>query len=397
MRAFAFAWRSLARQPARTVLALLGIAAVGALLFDMLLLSRGLVVSFSELLEETGFDVRVTATDSMPVTGPMILDAAAAARALEGLPEVEQASPLRVARAEARVEGGEPIELTLMGLGSNSRDLWTVVAGAPLPSETGWVVINDRLARELAVAPGDTLSLWDAGAPGSVATPAIDLRVAGIAEFAFDTRLERTAAVRLSDLSAVCALERAVAADVLLVASAAGSGPEQTVEAIRRLRPDLHAFSNVQLVNRFRAHDFSYFRQISVVLTTVTLSFAFLLITSLLTVSVNQRFAEVAALRAIGFSRARVVADLFCQSVLLVGGGGLVAIPLGAALAVWLDGILKSMAHIPVNLHFFVFQPRALVLHVALLGLVGMLAALYPIYLAARLPIAATLRNEVVS
>ena len=397
MRAFAFAWRSLARQPARTVLALLGIAAVGALLFDMLLLSRGLVVSFSDLLEETGFDVRVMATDAMPMTGPMILDASTIATALARLPEVEHATPFRVARAEVRRDTGDPVELALMGVGSHSRKLWTVVAGDPRPPQAGWIVINDNLARELAVAPGDGLALWGACAPDSTATPAIDLVVASIAEFTFDTRSDRTAAVQLDDLFAVCALERPDSADMLLVASAPGSGSERAVDAIRRFRPDLHAFSNLQLVNRFRTHDFSYFRQISFVLTTVTLSFAFLLITSLLTVSVNQRFAEVAALRAIGFSRGRIVADLFYQSVLLVGGGGLLAVPLGAATAVWLDGILKDMAHIPLNLHFFVFQPRALVLHAALLGLVGLLAALYPIYLAARLPIAATLRNEVVS
>ena len=41
MNALGFAWRSLVRQPARAALGILGVAAVGALLFDMLLLSRG--------------------------------------------------------------------------------------------------------------------------------------------------------------------------------------------------------------------------------------------------------------------------------------------------------------------------------------------------------------------
>ena len=54
--------------------------------------------------------------------------------------------------------------------------------------------------------------------------------------------------------------------------------------------------------------EFTYFRQISAVLATVTLFFGFLLITVLLTVSVNQRLGEIAALRALGFSRWRVVA-----------------------------------------------------------------------------------------
>jgi putative ABC transport system permease protein len=141
--------------------------------------------------------------------------------------------------------------------------------------------------------------------------------------------------------------------------------------------------------------NFSYFRQISTVLTTVTLSFALLLITVLLTVSVNQRLGEIAALRALGFSQRRVVADVFCESALIVGWGGLLSLPLGALLAAWLDRILKNIPGIPADLHFFVFQERALALHLALLVVTAVAAALYPMRIVARLPIASTLRDEV--
>ena len=57
MRALAFAWRSLLRRRGRSALGILGIAAAGALMFDMLLLSRGLLVSVRELLDAFGFDV----------------------------------------------------------------------------------------------------------------------------------------------------------------------------------------------------------------------------------------------------------------------------------------------------------------------------------------------------
>ena len=54
MRALAFAWRSLLRRRGRSALGILGIAAAGALMFDMLLLSRGLLVSVRELLDRSG-------------------------------------------------------------------------------------------------------------------------------------------------------------------------------------------------------------------------------------------------------------------------------------------------------------------------------------------------------
>jgi ABC-type antimicrobial peptide transport system permease subunit len=131
-------------------------------------------------------------------------------------------------------------------------------------------------------------------------------------------------------------------------------------------------------------------------LTTVTLTFAVLLITVLLTVSINQRLGEIAALRALGFSRWRVVADVFCESVLIVGGGGLLSLPLGASLAVGLDHILKRIPGIPADVHFFVYQGGALQVHLLLLAATAVVAALYPIRIVATLPIAATLRDEVV-
>jgi ABC-type lipoprotein release transport system permease subunit len=75
----------------------------------------------------------------------------------------------------------------------------------------------------------------------------------------------------------------------------------------------------------------------------------------------------------------------------------LLALPVGAAVAVWLDRILKDMPGIPEEVHFFAFEPRALLLHAALIGATAALGALYPMWLAARLPIAATLRREVVT
>ena len=159
------------------------------------------------------------------------------------------------------------------------------------------------------------------------------------------------------------------------------------------MRPDLHAVTNGEIVARLQQAEFSYFRQISAVLVTVTLSFAFLLITVLLTVSVNQRLGEIAALRALGFSQRRVVADVICESALICGLGGALALPLGLVLARGLDRILKAMPGVPSELHFFVFEARWPA-H-ALLAVTASRGA-HP-RIVARLPIAATLRKEVVS
>jgi putative ABC transport system permease protein len=249
----------------------------------------------------------------------------------------------------------------------------------------------------LALVPGSKLRLTGTCGSAASAAPQVELTVQGIVVFPFDASSELTAMTTLSAYLRACGGEEPDAADLLLVASRPGAGADAAVAAIKRTRPDLHVFSNEALLDRFQRTDFSYFRQISFVLSSITLFFAFLLVTTLLTVSVNQRFGELAVLRALGVRRTRIVASLLIESGLLVGVGGAIALPSGGLMALWLDRILRQMPDLPERLHFFVLEPRAVVLHVALIALTAVLAALYPAYLAARLPIAATLRREVVS
>ena len=54
------------------------------------------------------------------------------------------------------------------------------------------------------------------------------------------------------------------------------------------------------------------------------------------------------------------------------------------------------MPGIPAALHFFVFEPQALAVHVALLVATAIVAAIYPMRIVSSLPIAATLRDEVI-
>ena len=111
----------------------------------------------------------------------------------------------------------------------------------------------------------------------------------------------------------------------------------------------------------------------------------------------NQRLSEVAGLRALGVRRRRIAAALLWESAWLVGGGGLMALPLGWLLAMRLDHLLKQMPGLPEHLHFFVMEPRAVLLHVALFAAAGIGASVYPIWVATRLPIAATLRRDAIS
>jgi putative ABC transport system permease protein len=395
MNAMGFAWRSLVRQPARASLGVLGVAAVGALLFDMLLLSQGLVISMRGLLERTGFDLRVTATDSLPGQGPLIPNALAHAQAIAKLPTVRSAIALRF--ANATILDGRPrgFYTSFQGVAGTAQYPWTILRGRDIGTGAD-LVINENTATRLQLEPGARVVLRASCTGEEQALPPAPFTVAGVAQFPFDTPNGATLATSLDRLAEACGGNETGEADVIMVASQEGAGPVAAVADVAKLVPELRVLSNAEAVNRFERGGFTYFRQISTVLTTVTLSFAVLLITVLLTVSINQRLGEIAALRALGFSRWRVVADVLCESVLIVGGGGLISLPLGGLLAAGLDTILKRIPGIPADVHFFVFQASALQVHLLLLAATAVIAALYPIRIVARLPIAATLRDEVV-
>jgi putative ABC transport system permease protein len=401
MKALAFAARSLVRQPARALLGMLGVAAVGALLFDMLLLSQGMIVSMRDLLDRTGFDVRVTATADLPRSAPRMEQAAEAVDAIRRLPGVR--TVLAVRFADVTVEHGqETLTGSFQGVIGPGHP-WTVLNGHDIsgagPASSAppgdAVVINRVLASALGISPGGSIVARASCGTSLDVTPPVRLHVAGIASFPFELSGERTIGASMETLEAACGANVRDEADLILASS--NGNPDDLAGAIGMVRPELLAATNAQMLGRIEQGGFTYFRQISTVLTTVTVAFALLLICVLLTVSVNQRLGEIAALRALGFSRRRVIADVLSESILIVGIGGTVSLPAGLGLAVWLDRILKHMPNLPADLHFFVFEPSALLVHIALLAVTAVAAALYPMHIVARLPIAATLRNEVIS
>ena len=165
MKALAFAWRSLVRQPARAALGILGVAAVGALLFDMLLLSDGLVASMRELLERTGFDIRVTATGELPRGGRRIAGLEPSPRRSRSCRRWSGAGhPLRRrgagaaagTRGRARGRRPAPNRLGLEAVGGDGPQPWTVLRGRDATA-LNEVVVNQALATDLGVKIGDRL------------------------------------------------------------------------------------------------------------------------------------------------------------------------------------------------------------------------------------------------
>jgi len=401
MTAFALAWRTARRYRARAVLAVVGVAVIGALNFDMLLLSHGLMLSFADLINSTGYDIRIAGGTGLALSRTPLDNSTALMNEIAALPQVEAVAAMRTADAViGKGRGAQQAEL----IGSSDAGglgIWKPVSGADLSAPPNGAVAPAVISRPLSdllhLTPGAVFTLRARIGDSLSAMPAVSLRVAGVAEFPFESQQAAIVATTMEGFRAAHGGVLNDQATFMFARSRRSAGPDAAAAAINRLRPDVHAFSNEQVIANFGRNAFTYFRQISIVLSTTTGVFSFLLVATLLTVSVNQRLGEVAALRALGIARRRIAATLLWESALLVGIGGLFALPLGELLALVLDRILRGMPGLPSGLHFFVFEPRSLALHAAVLAATALVAAMYPVWLAVKLPIAQTLRQEVVS
>ncbi len=401
MTPLALAWRTARRYRARAVLAIVGVAVIGALNFDMLMLSRGLVLSFADLLNGTQYNIRISGNTGFPLSRAPIEHAGTLMNDIRKLPEIASVAIMRTASASLVEPNWRPQTIELIGSSDPAGlGVWQRVAGSNVEasrSGSHTCVVSTSVADRFHVAVGSVVHVRVGIAGSMSALPAIPLRVAGIGKFPFEPAESLIVATSMEGYAQAHGGTVNDDAEFMFAESRPDVRADVAVEAIDKMRPDIRAFSNEQLVDTFARNAFTYFRQISVVLSTTTAVFSFLLVATLLTVSVNQRLGEVAALRAVGIRRRHIAAALLWESVLLVGVGGALAVPLGVLLATMLDGILRRMPGLPAGLHFFAFEPRSLLLHACVLTATATVASAYPVWLAVKLPIAETLRQEVVS
>jgi putative ABC transport system permease protein len=180
---------------------------------------------------------------------------------------------------------------------------------------------------------------------------------------------------------------------LLMVKARTDAAVPAVVERLRRDVPGAEVSGVAELVRHFHER-MVYFRQLATILGTVSLLVTVLLIGTLLTITVNERLGEIATLRAIGVSRASIVKEVLVEGTALTVLGTALGMALGIVTAEYLDRILTSFPGLPATFSFFVPRAPAIATAVLVTLATGALAGLYPAWLAARAPIAGTLRAE---
>jgi putative ABC transport system permease protein len=383
--------RSLFHRRGRAALALAGIAVSAALLLDMTMMATGLTRSFEELIGARGYTLRVAPRGTLPFDSEAgIRDAAAVARAIGATPGVRTVAPVLGARLY-RVEGDSLAEpLFTSGLVPDAQFLYDLVNGRdPGPGE---VVLSRPLAEHLGLAPGDTLRVAaeldvTLGRPRS----ATSFGVSGVGDFLYDSAGQRSIAIRLEEAQRLTGRDDEVS--LFAIATAEGADDGSVANAIQATLPQVSVYSTMEMMAEMNRR-LLYFRQLSTILGTVALVVTALLISTIVTIGVRERFGEIATLRAIGVRRERILASICAEGLTLAVLGSALALPLAIVVARWLDRILLAFPGIPANVSFFVWDPPRVALALGLVVLTGAAAGLLPAASALRAPLGRALREE---
>ena len=386
---------SLRRHASRTALAMLGVAVSAAMLLDMVMLATGMRESFASLLGRNGFTIRVSPRGTLPFDSEAtIARAAEAASAMQRVAGVTAVAP--VLGATIHVLGaGEPVTSFALGIDPAVQGDYEMLAGSePLAADA--LVASDALLRATGKTIGDTLDVT-VGFDPQLRTYTVRRRlvISGRARFQYLSEEDRAVAMRLATVQAMGGRDRADRASLFMVRTAPGVDVEQARAAIERVLPRVTALSTAGAVAEAE-NRLSYFRQLAFILGAVSLVVGFLLVTTIVTVSVNERIGEIAVMRAIGVSRAHIVQQIVIEGVGLSLTGAAVGLMLGLVTARYLNSILAAFPGLPDAIDFFLFQPSAAFRALGLLVASGIAAGVYPSWRAASLPISTTLREEAV-
>ncbi|MFL5580295.1 MAG: ABC transporter permease [Gemmatimonadaceae bacterium] len=391
---------SLVRHRARTLLAVLGVAVSAAMLLDMVMLATGMRESFRGLLTARGFQLRLAPRGTLPFDSEATVAGAGEVVAmLRARGDDAAVSPVLGASVHdtpAARPDAPPVAAFALGVNAAVQGDYEHLGGGDAMAPDR-LVANDELLRKAGVRVGDTLDVA-AGYDPQLRTFAGRRRlvVAGRARFIYLSAGQAAVALPLATLQGMTGARREDRVSLFMVRLRDGADVERARVEVARAVPRVSAISTAEAVRQVDER-LSYFRQLAFILGAVSLVVGFLLVTTIVTISVNERAGEIAVMRAIGVSRARVVQQIVLEGVAISLVGSALGLLLGLATARYLEGILASFPGLPAALEFFLFQPRSAYTALGLLVVSGVLAGVYPSWRAASLPLATTLRREAIA
>ena len=277
-----------------------------------------------------------------------------------------------------------------------------LIAGRPVTDGSKEIAIGDRLARTLAVAPGDELVVLTQAADGSLGNDVFTLT--GVFRTGADAVDGGLAVTGLDDLQDLLVLERARIHEIAI----RGGDPTAAPGLARRLRravdsPGVEIAAWTVLAPQIAAYvsmSDGWLR----IMYLVVLSLAAIAILNTMLMAVFERFREFGVLAAIGMRPVQIVLLVGAEVAALAAVSLAAAAALGAPLLRWLihSGIDLRRLTAGFTLSGVAISPilrgawagREFAVSAALLVAFALLSGLYPAMRAARVDPAALTRGE---
>jgi putative ABC transport system permease protein len=366
------------------------------MLLDMVMLATGMRESFRQLLLVRGFDIRLAPKGTLPFdTDATIPGVSMITSVLRTNPDVRQISPVLGGSIHIAV-GGRDVSAAVLGIDPTVQGDYELMSGRDVASSDA-IVVNDFLLRQLGVSLGDTLTVATGFDPQTRAYAGQrKLVLTGIVRFIYGAAEQSSAAVLKETLEAMGGEARRDRASLFMIKVRDGANPDSVRSWIEAHVPNVTAISVATAIAQVDQR-LSYFRQLAFILGAVSLFVGFLLVTTLVTVSVNERAGEIAVMRAIGVSRVHVVQQVVLEGIVISLAGAAIGLALGLVTARYLNSILSAFPGLPMAIDFFLFQAKAGWSALGLLVASGIGAGIYPAWRAASLPIAESLRREAIA
>ncbi len=235
--------------------------------------------------------------------------------------------------AEHRVDVTVPSDPDNFG---NFNVLRERVGGAPLTLDDSGVLVSEKLARQLSLAVGDEVDVYDEDAVGNVSGQARSVRVAGIMENYVGQAIIMTPALYTQVMGEE---------PVFSTLYANLSDDEQTRDAFSQ---DVRGMDGVKTCT-FNDETIGSYRtmlksvdSVVVVLVVAAALLAFVVLYNLTNINITERLREIATLKVLGFTQHEVNAYIYRETLLLAVIGAVV----GLALGVVMEGYVITTAEV---------------------------------------------------
>ena len=369
--------RNLLQRKVRSSLCILGVAVSVAMIVALISLTTGMRQSFNNYMETSGASLVVFSRDAADLAFSRVRREEI--EGIEAIPGVESVSRgnFTAVMDKRSVVGGIPIFGRIPGERIMDKYERALVKGRLL-RERNELMVGTFAAQQMKIGMGDKISPF--GRP-----------MLGIEEFEIVGVYQSP--INWENLGLIAhgevVQEHLRSGDTypLLFVYTDPERADETKEAIEAAYGNLIAMKSGEFIDRFAAQ-MEFMDDFILIVTIIALVVGVLGVVNTMMMSVSERRREIGTLRAVGWSRTRVLGVIVSEGLLIATAGGVLGLVLGVA------GTEALLAWFPSGVLVATYLPGTFLKGILVAVIVGLIGAFYPGWRACRVSPVEAMRYE---